>query len=93
MTLARVTGTVVSTQKVKELENLKLLQVRPVNPAGELSGKTVVAVDSVQAGIGDTVLIIDEGGSAGTILGMSSQPIRTIIAAIVDNIDLIKEEK
>ena len=93
MTLARVTGTVVSTQKVKELENLKLLQVRPVNPAGELTGKTVVAVDSVQAGIGDTVLIIDEGGSAGTILGMSSQPIRTIIAAIVDNIDLIKEEK
>ena len=93
MVLGKVTGTIVSTQKVKELENLKLLQVRPVDPSGEFTGKTVVAVDTVQAGVGDTVLIIDEGGSAGTILGMSSQPIRTVIAAIVDNIDLIKEVK
>ncbi|RKX86039.1 MAG: hypothetical protein DRP58_04975 [Spirochaetes bacterium] len=93
MTLARVTGTVVSTVKVEALEGLKLLIVHPVNPDGSFTGKQMVAVDSLQSGIGDDVLIIDEGGSAGIILEMSSQPIRTVIAAIVDSVDIGKEGK
>ena len=67
--------------------------VHPINPDGGLIGKQIVAVDTVQAGIGDDVLIIDEGGSAGIMLGMSSQPIRTVIAAIVDRVDIVKEEE
>ena len=92
MILAKVTGTVVSTQKVESLEKLKLLVVRQINPEGYFVGKPIVGVDTVQSGIGDTVLIIDEGGSAGTMIGMTSQPIRTVIAAIVDDIDYLKEE-
>ena len=93
MTLARVTGTVVSTAKIEDLKGLTLMIVHPISPRGVLTGKQIVAVDTVQAGIGDNVLIIDEGGSAGLILGMSSQAIRTVIAAIVDRIDMVKEEK
>lgn len=93
MTLARVTGTVVSTAKIKDLEGLKLMIVHPISPGGALIGKQIVAVDTVQAGIGDNVLIIDEGGSAGIMLEMSSQAIRTVITAIVDRIDIVKEEK
>ncbi len=93
MILAKVTGTVVSTQKSSELESQKLLIVRQVDPEGKIIGKEIVAVDTVQAGAGDTVLIIDEGGSAGIMLGMSSQPIRTVTAAIVDRVDLVKEGK
>lgn len=93
MTLARVCGTVVSTAKIKDLEGLKLMIVRPISPLGVLIGKQIIAVDTVQAGIGDDVLIIDEGGSAGIMLEMSSQAIRTVIAAIVDRIDIVKEEK
>ena len=93
MILARVTGTVVSTVKSKDLEGLKLMIVHQITPDGKLCGKQIVAVDTVQSGMGDDVLIIDEGGSAGIILGMSSQPIRTVIAAIVDRVDMVKEEE
>ncbi len=92
MTLARVCGTVVSTIKVEALEGLKLMIVHPINPDGTFTGKQMVAVDSLQSGIGDDVLIIDEGGSAGIMLNMSSQPIRTVIAAIVDRVDIVKED-
>ena len=93
MILARVCGTVVSTVKIEDLKGLKLMIVQPVGPGGEAAGKQIVAVDTVQAGIGDDVLLIDEGGSAGMLLGMSSQAIRTVIAAIVDRVDIFKEEK
>ena len=92
MTLARVCGTVVSTIKIEALEGLKLMIVHPINPDGTLTGRQMVAVDSLQSGIGDDVLIIDEGGSAGIMLNMSSQPIRTVIAAIVDRVDIVKED-
>lgn len=92
MTLARVVGTVVSTLKIEALKGLKLMIVHPINPDGKLIGKQIVAVDSLQSGIGDDVLIIDEGGSAGIILDVSSQQIRTVIAAIVDRVDMVKEE-
>ena len=93
MTLARVCGTVVSTAKIKALEGRKLMIVHPITPDGEFIGKEFVAVDSLQSGPGDDVLVIDEGGSAGIILGMTSQPIRTVIAAIIDRVDLLKEVK
>ena len=93
MILARVCGTVVSTVKIKALEGLKMMIVHPISPEGKLIGKEFVAVDNVQSGIGDDVLIIDEGGSAGIMLDMSLQPIRTVIAAIVDRVDIVKEGK
>lgn len=88
MILGKVLGPVVSTVKIKSLESYKLLRVQPVLPDGSSTGKPVVAVDSVQAGEGDTVLVLDEGGSAGIILGLTGQPIRTVITGIVDSIDI-----
>ncbi len=87
MILAQVLGPVVSTAKIRPLEGYNLLLVRPVTPDGSFAGKPVVAVDTVQAGAGDTVFVLDEGGAAGIILGLSGQPIRTVIAGIVDSID------
>ncbi len=86
MTLAQVIGPVVSTVKIGALEGYTLLLVRPVRPDGTFSGPPVVAVDTVQAGTGDRVLVLDEGGSAGIILGGSGMPVRTVVAGIVDSV-------
>ncbi len=88
MMLGRVTGTVVSTIKIPSLEGKKLLLVRPVNPEGDFTGGAVLAVDTVQAGTGDEVFIIDEGGSANQILGTEGAPIRTVIAGIIDQVEM-----
>lgn len=88
MTLCRVVGSVTSTVKHPSLSGHKLLICRPLDPAsGELRGGRMVGLDTVQAGIGDTVLVIDEGNAARRILGDSRAPVRTVIAAIVDAVD------
>jgi len=88
MTLGRVIGTVVSTVKLKALSGHKILMVQPVDPQGRDSGAVTLALDSVQAGAGDTVLIIDEGNSARMIVGDSMAPIRTMVVGIVDQVDV-----
>ena len=89
MFIAKVTGLTWATQKVAMLESLKLLLVRQINPiTNEFSGKTQLAVDSkIGAGIGDTVLVIDEGGSARQSLGIDNAPIRTAIVGIIDEVN------
>jgi ethanolamine utilization protein EutN len=88
MFVARVVGVTWATVKHEGLDNLKLLLVRQINPLdGRLTGKATMAVDgTVGAGIGDTVLIIDEGSSARQILGSSQAPIRTIVAGIIEEV-------
>jgi ethanolamine utilization protein EutN len=86
MTLGRVIGTVVSTVKLKALSGHKILMVQPVDPQGQDSGGVTLALDSVQAGVGDTVLIIDEGNSARMIVGDSMAPVRTMVVGIVDQV-------
>jgi len=88
MTLCRVVGNVVNTVKHPVLTGHKLMVCKPIHPAsGEPCGSRVVALDTVQAGIGDTVLVIDEGNAARKILGDPRAPVRTVIAAIVDRVD------
>ncbi|MGD2016932.1 MAG: EutN/CcmL family microcompartment protein [Planctomycetota bacterium] len=90
MILAEVIGTVVSpTEQVPALAGRKLLVVRPVRPAGEAVGpKPRVAVDTIGAGVGDRVLVIDEGNSGRQILAAPDAPVKTLIVGFVDEVEL-----
>jgi microcompartment protein CcmK/EutM len=85
MLLARVTGTVVATRKDERLVSNKLLIVRPVDPAGKAEGSSLVAVDSVDAGVGELVLIVS-GSSARMATGMKDCPVDAVIVGIVDEV-------
>ncbi len=86
MVLARVTGTVVSTMKLEVLEGYKILIVQPLNDRLDPAGKSLLAIDMVQAGTGDTVLVLDEGNSARMILGDPAAPVRTVVVGVVDEV-------
>jgi microcompartment protein CcmK/EutM len=88
MTLAKVVASIVSTEKHEHYRGRKILVVQPVDPEGKPKGKPLVAVDGAQAGIGDLVLVVDEGGSARMTIGdADAVTIRTAICGIVDRID------
>ena len=84
MTLGRVVGTVVATVKHPVLEGHKLLLVQPVDAQGNPRGRSTLALDVVQAGPGDMVLLLEEGNSSRMILGDSMAPVRSTIVGIVD---------
>ena len=88
MILGRVVGTVVSTAKHAKLVGRAMLVVQPVSPEGAPAGKRLIALDSVQAGAGDLVLVCDEGNSARTILGDSLAPVRAMVVGIVDEVSM-----
>jgi microcompartment protein CcmK/EutM len=85
MILARVAGTVVATRKDDRLFSTKLLLVRPVDPQGNVEGSYLVAVDTVDAGVGETVLIVS-GSSARMATGMKDCPVDAVIVGIVDTV-------
>jgi len=87
MQLAKVVGTVVSTQKNRKLEGAKLLLVQPMTPSGEARGTALLTIDSVGAGIGETVLVVIEGKAAGDALGRKAAAVDAAIIGIVDQID------
>lgn len=86
MTLARVIGTVVSTVKHPDYRGLKLFVVQPVDEDGLDSEPSFLAVDVVQAGVGDLVLVISEGNGARQIFGKPILPIRSVIVGVVDEV-------
>ena len=88
MILGRVTGTVVSTVQHDFYQGRKQLIVRAILPDGSYDGETyVIAVDQVGAGVGQTVLVKDEGNSARQLLEVDrSAPVRSVIIGIVDEI-------
>lgn len=85
MKVGTVAGTVVSTIKIPLLERHRLLLCDIEDVAGETSGYTI-AVDVVDAGVGDKVLILDEGSSARQILGLEWGAIRAVVVGIVDQL-------
>ena len=87
MIAGKVIGSVVSTVKHPILKGHKILLVKPIKPDGTAYGKVIVALDTVQAGEGDTVLVMDEGNSGRLILGDKTAPVRTVIVGIVDKIE------
>ena len=91
MILARVTGSVVSTIKNEELEGNRLLVIQPIDLKDEPRGPSLVALDVVDAGVGDRVLVIDEGGSAHILLGNDKAPLRNVVIGVVDGVNGPKE--
>ena len=91
MLLAKVKGNVVSTQKNSNLKGHKLLIIRQIDLNGNfIISKDIIAIDTVSAGIGDTVLVVQEGSAVQQILGNIKTPAHTIIVAVVDNIEVKK---
>lgn len=86
MFLARVVGDVVATIKHPALVNRKLLLVQPLTGDGKPTGRTAIAIDSVDAGVGDQVLVLDEGNGAAQVLERPRGPIRTVIVGVVDEV-------
>ncbi len=87
MLLARIVGTVVATRKDPRLVASKLLLARGVDPKGKLEGNYLVAIDTVNAGVGETVLIVS-GSSARLAAGMKDVPVDAAVVGIVDTVDL-----
>ena len=88
MYIGRVFGTVVATIKHPTFAGRKLLLVERISPAGEPDEKYDVAVDVVQAGVGDRVLVLDEGNSARQIIDMEPHwAIRAVVVVVIDEID------
>jgi ethanolamine utilization protein EutN len=88
MYIGKVIGTVVSTIKIDHLQDRKLLLVDQLDLEGQETGEYDIAVDVVQAGPGDTVLVIDEGNGARQVLGIDPGAIRAVIVGVVDEVDL-----
>jgi len=86
MKLARVVGTVVSTINAPIFDDRTLLLCDLLDPAGRPAGGYLIAVDTVGAGAGEMVLILDEGNSARKVLAAPGAPIRTIVVGIVDEV-------
>lgn len=85
MKVGTVVGTVVSTINIELLEGHRLLLCDIHDAAGDVDGYTI-AVDVVDAGVGETVLILDEGNSARQILGRDWGAIRAVVVGVVDEL-------
>ncbi|OLE74109.1 MAG: hypothetical protein AUG12_02240 [Acidobacteria bacterium 13_1_20CM_2_57_8] len=88
MIIARVVGNVVATQKHEAHEGKKILLIQPLDLEGQPMGDVVVALDSVDAGIGDRVLAVQEGFSAMTSVGHIESPIDAAVIGVVDFVEL-----
>lgn len=88
MFLADVVGTVVSPVQHPVLDGRTLLLLRPLDPDGRPSGKTRIGVDGAQAGVGDRVLVIDEGNSGRQLIDVKDAPVKTIVVGVVDYVEV-----
>ncbi|HUI57328.1 MAG TPA: EutN/CcmL family microcompartment protein [Bryobacteraceae bacterium] len=89
MLIARVIGDLVATQKHASHEGRKVLLVQPLNLDGSNRGDPVVALDAVDAGVGDRVLLATEGFSAMTAVGRPQSPIDMAVVGFIDRVDLL----
>lgn len=88
MFLADVVGTVVSPVQIPILDGEKLLLLRPVDPAGNAMGRTRIGIDRAQAGVGDRVLVLDEGNSARQIFEDPEGAVKTVVVGVVDYVEV-----
>jgi microcompartment protein CcmK/EutM len=89
MFLSKVKGSIISSHKNNYLSGHKLLLTHPVNLKGELIGNSdLISLDLIDAGIGDTVLVVNEGDAVQQILGHCDAPVNSMIIAIVDDLEI-----
>ena len=84
MILARVTGRITSTIHPPDMAGRSLLVLDKIDPEGQPTGGYLIAVDTVGAGTGETVLVLDEGNGARQILGGADLPVRSVVVGILD---------
>ncbi len=89
MLIARVLGEVVATQKHPSHVGCKVLVVQPLNLDGSNRGDAVIALDAVDAGVGDRVLLTTDGFAAMTSVGRTQSPIDMAVIGFIDEIDLL----
>ena len=87
MQICRVVGNLVATQKNRKLEGAKLMLVQPLGLDDAPRGATLLAIDSVGAGVGERVLVVIEGKAAGDALGKKAAAVDAAIIGIVDSVD------
>jgi len=90
--LAKVVGNVVATKKNRRYESARVMLCQQITPEGEEMSQTLLALDSVDSGVGDTVLIVQEGWSASTAATKEAgAAIDSAIVGVVDRIDLMAD--
>jgi len=90
--IGRVVGNVVSTAKFRTYEGWKLLQVRPLDLKRRFFRPPFTAIDLVDAGVGDEVLVCLEGKSAMDAIGLGDNPVDAVILGVLDRVDLVETE-
>jgi len=88
MIIGRVLGNVIATQKQESHEGKKILLVQPLDLDGQPTGEPFVALDAVDAGVGDRVLAVQEGFSAMTAVGHTESPIDAAVVGVIDLVEL-----
>jgi len=88
MKIGQITGTVVSTIHLPIVTGRRMLLVDLLDFTGETTGDYVIAIDTVDAGAGETVLILDEGNGARQVLDEPEAPIRAVVVGIVDEVSI-----
>jgi len=86
--ICRVVGNVVATQKNRKLEGAKLMLVQPLGIDDQPHGTTLMAIDSVGAGIGEKVLVVIEGKAAGQALGKKAAAVDAAIIGVIDAVEI-----
>ncbi len=88
MYLGTVVGDVVSTHKNERLEGKKLLLVKRLTLDLKAEGAEIIALDVVDAGVGDRVLVVQEGSSARKIFDDPWIPVQAVIVGVLDRVDI-----
>ena len=89
MLIARVIGELVATQKHASHVGRKLLLVQPLNLDGTNRGDAVVALDAVDAGVGDRVLLSTDGYAASSSVGRPQSPIDMAVIGFIDQVEIL----
>jgi ethanolamine utilization protein EutN len=89
MLIARVIGELVATEKHPSHKGLKMLLVQPLNLDGSNRGDAVVALDAVDAGVGDRVLLSTDGYAASTSVGRPQSPIDMAVIGFIDQVEIL----